>query len=158
MALIVGQVINKHCSTSQWEGEDFRTGQRKPLNFNLLSLSKREHKSNYSVDSYFKDAMRTGPVKPEKGPKLPRATKQVQVQDFQFFEPELSVLQERELAVHKRPNGIAATVREAQAPEDTPEWLEEERVAAQEFIDTTEPLTEEEIAKKDEYVEQGFPD
>ncbi|KAJ7918970.1 P-loop containing nucleoside triphosphate hydrolase protein [Mycena leptocephala] len=150
--------FKSEASVQQWEGEDFRTGQRKPLNFNLLSLSKRERKSNYSVDSYFKDAMRTGPVKPEKGPKLPRAPKQVQVQDFQFFPPELSVLQERELAVHKRLNGIAATVRESQAPEDTPERLEEERVAAQEFIDNAEPLTEEEIIKKDEYVEQGFPD
>ncbi|KAJ7126515.1 P-loop containing nucleoside triphosphate hydrolase protein [Mycena crocata] len=150
--------FKSEASVQQWEGEDFRTGQRKALNFNLLSLSKRERKSNYSVDSYFKDAMRTGPVKTEKGPKLPRAPKQVQVQDFQFFPAELSVLQERELAVHKRLNAIAATVRESTAPEDTPERLEEERVAAQEFIDTAEPLTEEEIAKKDEYVEQGFPD
>ncbi|KAJ7760399.1 P-loop containing nucleoside triphosphate hydrolase protein [Mycena metata] len=135
-----------------------KASQRKPLNFNLLSLSKRERKTNYSVDSYFKDAMGKGPVKPEKGPKLPRAPKQVQVQDFQFFPIELSVLQERELAVHKRLNGIPATVRESQAPEDTPERLEEERVAAQEFIDNAEPLTEEEIAKKEEYVEQGFAD
>ncbi|KAJ7180493.1 P-loop containing nucleoside triphosphate hydrolase protein [Mycena filopes] len=150
--------FKSEASVQQWEGEDFRTGQRKPLNFNLLSLAKRERKSNYSVDSYFKDAMGKGPVKPEKGPKLPRAPKQVQVQDFQFFPIELSVLQERELAVHKRLNGIPATVRESQAPEDTPERLEEERVAAQEFIDNAEPLTEEEIAKKEEYVEQGFPD
>ncbi|KAF8216281.1 SNF2 family N-terminal domain-containing protein [Mycena galopus ATCC 62051] len=150
--------FKSEASVQQWEGEDFRTGQRKALNFNLLSLSKRERKSNYSVDSYFKDAMRTGPVKTEKGPKLPRAPKQVQVQDFQFFPAELSVLQERELAVHKRLNGIAATVRESTAPEDTPERLEEERVAAQEFIDNAEPLTEEELAKKEELVAQGFPD
>ncbi|KAJ7623380.1 SNF2 family N-terminal domain-containing protein [Roridomyces roridus] len=149
--------FKSEASVQQWEGEDFRTG-RKGANLNLFSLSKRERKSNYSVDSYFKDAMRTGPVKTEKGPKLPRAPKQVQVQDFQFFPPELSVLQERELAVHKRLNGIAATARESQAPEDTPERLEEERLAAQELIDTAEPLTEEEIAKKDELVEQGFND
>ncbi|KAJ7224436.1 SNF2 family N-terminal domain-containing protein [Mycena pura] len=145
-------------SVQQWEGEDFRAGQRKPLNFNLLSLAKRERKSNYSVDSYFKDAMRLGPVKTDKGPKLPRAPKQIQVQDFQFFPPELSVLQERELAVHKRLNGIVATTRDPPGPEDTPERLEEERLAAQEFIDNAEPLTEEEMIKKDEYIEQGFPD
>ncbi|KAF7356732.1 hypothetical protein MVEN_01008100 [Mycena venus] len=150
--------FKSEASVQQWEGEDFRTGQRKALNFNLLSLSKRERKSNYSVDSYFKDAMRTGPVKTEKGPKLPRAPKQIQVQDFQFFPPELSILQERELAVHKRLNGIPATVRESTAPEDTPERLEEERIAAQEFIDNAEPLTEEELQRKDELVEQGFPD
>ncbi|KAK7030739.1 SNF2 family N-terminal domain-containing protein [Favolaschia claudopus] len=149
--------FKSEASVQQWEGEDFRTG-KKALNFNLLSLSKRERKSNYSVDSYFKDAMRTGPVKTEKGPKLPRAPKQISVQDYQFFPAELSVLQERELAVHKRLNGIPATVRESTAPEDTPERLEEERVAAQEFIDNAEPLTEEELQRKDELIEQGFPD
>lgn len=51
--------------------------QRKPLNLNLLSLSKRERKSNYSVDNYFKDTLRAGPSKVEKGPKLPKAPKQV---------------------------------------------------------------------------------
>jgi SWI/SNF-related matrix-associated actin-dependent regulator of chromatin subfamily A member 5 len=97
-------------------------------------------------------------------------------QDFQFFPPELAALQERELAVHKRLNGIAAAPREPQGPDDTPEKIEEDRIAAQEFIDNgkvlitgydgrsdpllfiAEPLTEEESALKDEYIEQGFPD
>jgi len=80
-------------SVQQWEGEDFRPGvchpystyvswhllssQKKALNFNLLSLSKRERKSNYSVDSYFKDTLRAGPSKVEKAPKIPRAPKQI---------------------------------------------------------------------------------
>ncbi|KAF5389355.1 hypothetical protein D9757_004385 [Collybiopsis confluens] len=145
-------------SVQQWEGEDFRGG-RKGLNLNLLSLSKRERKSNYSVDNYFKDTLRAGPNKVEKGPKLPKAPKQVTIQDFQFFPPELAALQERELAVHKRLNGIPATVRDPTA-EDTAETLaelEEERKSEQEAIDTAEPLTEEEIALKDAYLEQGFP-
>ncbi|KIK68831.1 hypothetical protein GYMLUDRAFT_236732 [Collybiopsis luxurians FD-317 M1] len=145
-------------SVQQWEGEDFRGG-RKPLNLNLLSLSKRERKSNYSVDNYFKDTLRAGPSKVEKGPKVPKAPKQVTIQDFQFFPPELAALQERELAVHKRLNGIPAIVREPTA-EDTPETLadlEEERKREQEAIDTAEPLTDEEIAQKEAYLEQGFP-
>ena len=48
----------------------------------MLSLSKRERKTNYSVDSYFKDTLRAGPSKTEKGPKLPRAPKQVQMYVF----------------------------------------------------------------------------
>jgi SWI/SNF-related matrix-associated actin-dependent regulator of chromatin subfamily A member 5 len=80
-------------SVQQWEGEDFRLGvchpyftyvswhllssQKKVPNFNLLSLSKRERKSNYSVDSYFKDTLRAGPSKVEKAPKIPRAPKQI---------------------------------------------------------------------------------
>jgi len=46
---------------------------------NLLSLSKRERKTNYSVDSYFKDTLRVGTSKVEKGPKMPRAPKQITV-------------------------------------------------------------------------------
>ncbi|KAH7886369.1 SNF2 family N-terminal domain-containing protein [Phlebopus sp. FC_14] len=144
-------------SVQQWEGEDFRAG-RKGLNFNMLSLSKRERKTNYSVDNYFKDTLRPGMPQKEKAPKMPRAPKQIQIQDFQFFDPALAQLQERELAVFKRQNGIAATLREAQAPEDTPEKLEAERAAAQEFIDTAEPLTEEEQALKERYSESGFYD
>ncbi|CAA7268547.1 unnamed protein product [Cyclocybe aegerita] len=144
-------------SVQQWEGEDFRPG-KKALNFNLLSLSKRERKSNYSVDNYFKDTLRAGPSKIDKAPKIPRAPKQITVQDFQFFPPELAALQERELAVHKRLNGIPATTREPQGPEDTPEKLEEERLAAQEFIDTAEPLDDDDLELKEQYVQQGFPD
>ncbi|KAG7100193.1 hypothetical protein E1B28_001970 [Marasmius oreades] len=144
-------------SVQQWEGEDFRAG-KKPLNLNLLSLSKRERKSNYSVDNYFKDTLRAGPSKVEKGPKVPKAPKQIAIQDFQFFPPALAALQERELAVHKRLNGIPATIREPAGPEDTPESLEAERVAAQEFIDTAEPLTEKEAAQKEAYIEEGFAD
>ncbi|KAJ3787340.1 SNF2 family N-terminal domain-containing protein [Lentinula aff. detonsa] len=145
-------------SVQQWEGEDFRSG-RKALNFNLLSLSKRERKSNYSVDNYFKDTLRAGPSKVEKGPKLPKAPKQVTIQDFQFFPTELAALQERELAVHKRLNGITATVRETTSEDtaDTIAELEAERQKEQEFIDTAEPLTEEEITQKEAYLEQGFP-
>lgn len=94
-------------------------------------------------------------------------------QDFQFFPPELTALQERELAVYKawflalvqsliysslqRLNGIPAAAREP-GEDDTLEKLEEERLAAQEFIDTAEPLTEEEMALKEEYAQQGFGD
>jgi len=67
-------------------------------------------------------------------------------------------LQDRELAVHKRLNGITAPLRETQLPEDTAEKLEAERQAAQDFIDNAEPLTEEEQAQKEAYLEDGFPD
>ena len=57
----------------------------------------------------------------------------------------------------QRLNGIQATPREA-LPDDTPEKIEEEREAAQKFIDEAEPLTEEEQALKEELVNSGFPD
>ncbi|KAI0005017.1 SNF2 family DNA-dependent ATPase [Russula compacta] len=145
-------------SLQQWDGEDFRSGQHKPLNFNPLSLSKRERKLNYSVDSYFKETMRAGPSKTEKAPKLPRAPKQIALQDFQFFPPKLAELQERELAVYKRLNEIPATLREPQGEDDIPEKLEAERQAAQEIIETAEALTEEELQEKEELIAQGFED
>ncbi|KAI9508946.1 SNF2 family N-terminal domain-containing protein [Russula earlei] len=145
-------------SLQQWDGEDFRSGQHRPLNFNPLSLSKRERKLNYSVDSYFKETMRAGPSKMEKAPKLPRAPKQIALQDFQFFPPKLAELQERELAAYKRLNEIPATLRDPQGEDDTPEKLEAERQAAQELIDTAEALTEEEVQEKEELIAQGFED
>ncbi|CAL1693811.1 unnamed protein product [Somion occarium] len=149
--------FKSEASVQQWEGEDFR-GQRKQLQFNPLSLSKRERKLNYSVDSYFKETMRAGPSKTEKAPKMPRAPKQLQLQDFQFFPPRLAELQERELAAFKNANDIPATLREPAGPEDTPEKLEEERKAAQELIDNAEPLTEQELADKERLIAQGFED
>jgi len=53
------------------------SGKKKLLNFNILSLSKRERKSNYSVDNYFKDTLRAGPSKMDKAHKIPRAPKQI---------------------------------------------------------------------------------
>lgn len=41
-----------------------------------IEPSKRERKSNYSVDSYYKEAMSTGPAKVAKA-RVPRAPKQL---------------------------------------------------------------------------------
>jgi SWI/SNF-related matrix-associated actin-dependent regulator of chromatin subfamily A member 5 len=70
-------------------------------------------------------------------------------------------------------NGITAPLREA-GPDDTPESLEAERQAAQEFIDNgkgtlkfqftwlivfvAEPLTEIEMEQKERCIEEGFPE
>jgi SWI/SNF-related matrix-associated actin-dependent regulator of chromatin subfamily A member 5 len=92
--------------------------------------------------------------------------------DFQFFPQKLAELQERELAAFKvRKNGnrplprclrllkksneITATVREA-GQDDSTEEIEKERQAAQDFIDSAEPLTEEEQAEKESLIKQGF--
>lgn len=149
--------FKSEASVQQWEGEDFRAG-RKALQFNPLALSKRERKLNYSVDAYFKESMRAGPSKPDKAPKMPRAPKQLQLQDFQFFPSRLAELQEKEIAYYKKTNEIPATVEESQGPEDTPEKLEEDRRIAQEIIDNAEPLTDEEVAEKNELLKQGFED
>jgi hypothetical protein len=60
------------------------------------------------------------------------------------------------LFCNQRLNGIAITLRETQGPDDTPKTLEAERAAAQEFMDTVEPLSEEEQPLKEKYTDAGF--
>jgi len=104
----------------------------------------------------------------------PTLTQTSYSQDIQFFPPELVELQEREMAVHKRLNGISAVARDPQGPEDTPEKLEEERLILQDFIDTQvchlqfvktvwlkknmtgEPLDDDDLERKKQYIRQGF--
>ncbi|KAN0078484.1 ISWI, HAND domain containing protein [Tylopilus felleus] len=139
----------------QWEGEDFRADASgcKTLNLNMLSLSKRKRKLNYSVDSYFKDTLREIL---RRLPSYRRAPKQILIQNFRFFDTAFAQFQEREMAVFKRLNGIVGTVREPQGPKYTAEKLEGERAAAQELTDTAELLTEEEQVLKEQYTEAGF--
>ncbi|KAI3476085.1 hypothetical protein L1887_62391 [Cichorium endivia] len=56
-----------------WEGSNF--SERKPIGQLWIEPSKRERKANYSIDNYYRDAMRVGP-KPTQ-PKAPRAPKQI---------------------------------------------------------------------------------
>ncbi|KAF7776571.1 hypothetical protein Agabi119p4_4964 [Agaricus bisporus var. burnettii] len=142
------QLNNKYEGLNLDDLSNFKSdASRKQLGLNLLSVSKREHKSNYSVDSYFKDMLRAGTSKIEKAPKMPRAPKQIAI---------LAILPSRVDCV--RLNGIPAVAREPQSEDDSPEKLEDERAAAQLFIDTVEPLAEEEVVLKDEYAQKGFSD
>ncbi|KAG8723887.1 hypothetical protein FRC09_001355 [Ceratobasidium sp. 395] len=138
-----------------WEGEDFQN-KRKTIGLNWIQPSKQEGKGNYSIDQYYKDAMRAGPSKPDKGPEVPRAPKQFAVQDHQFFSKWFIELQERETAAWKKAQNIQAPLREAVDEDDTPEKLEEERRLEQEEIDNAQPLTEEEQQEKETLQEEGF--
>ncbi|KIJ54005.1 hypothetical protein M422DRAFT_201104 [Sphaerobolus stellatus SS14] len=141
-------------SVKEWEGEEFG-GKKNSLGFGWLQPSKRERKGNYSIDGYYKEAMRVGP-KTEKGPKQPRPPKQVMIQDYQFYPKELEDLQEREANAFRRAHEYKVPVREPQTEDETPEKLEAERAAEQVIIDNAEPLTEEEVARKEELSKQGF--
>ncbi len=63
----------------QWEGENF-AGKAKG-NLIWIEPAKRQASRashNYSVDSYYQNALK-GPPKPDKGPKLPKAPKHIQM-------------------------------------------------------------------------------
>ncbi|KDR71944.1 hypothetical protein GALMADRAFT_143302 [Galerina marginata CBS 339.88] len=69
------------------------------------------------------------------------------------------LLQERELAAHKRLNDIPAVARKPVTEKDMPEVLEQERIMAQEFIDIPNLWTwTTRLEQKEEYIKQGFPD
>ncbi|WFD36168.1 hypothetical protein MCUN1_003044 [Malassezia cuniculi] len=114
-----------------------------------IEPSKRERKQNYSIDGYYRDAMRTT-SKPA-APRAPRAPKQVTTSEWQFYPPRLVELQERETAAYQKSIGY-------QVPKPEDEAGAAAAAAEQEVIDKAEPLTEEEIAEKEELATQGFSD
>ncbi|KAH8093181.1 hypothetical protein DFH11DRAFT_1684525 [Phellopilus nigrolimitatus] len=61
------------------------TKNRQGLNLDLLSLSKRKRKMNYSKN----------PSKTEKAPRVPHSPKQINLQEFQFFPERLQALENR---------------------------------------------------------------
>ncbi|KAG8920929.1 hypothetical protein FRC03_005426 [Tulasnella sp. 419] len=142
----------------QWEGEDF---QKKKKGIGLfLEPMKRERKGNYSIDAYYKDAMSKAP-KAEKAPKPIKAPKQVHIWDHHFAPGGLDALQRREMAVYRRTAGIKAGQDPADKKDEnltgaTPEETEAKIAAFQEFIDTAEPLTEEEVKQKEEWLQHPF--
>ncbi|KAF8511891.1 P-loop containing nucleoside triphosphate hydrolase protein [Hysterangium stoloniferum] len=150
-------------SIKEWEGEEFGS-KNKSRRFEWIKPSKRERKGNYSIDGYDKEAMPIGP-KTKKAPKQPRPPKQVMVQDYQFYPRELQALQEREANAFKRAHKYQVPLQDPQNEDETPEMLEAERAAEQAIIDNVslpwhtslaEPLTEEEIARKEELSRHGF--
>ncbi|GAA5994552.1 DNA translocase [Rhodotorula paludigena] len=146
-------------TTTQWEGEEF--GGRKGNGQKLSSLlwiepSKRERKTNYSIDEYYRGQLKGGSGRPA-GSRGPRGPRRVAVDDFKFFPARFQELQEKEQYYFKKTKGEQVAVRE-NVPDMTPEQLEEERAAEQEAIDTAEPLTEEEEKEKEELKGLGFTD
>ncbi|KDQ18160.1 hypothetical protein BOTBODRAFT_63862 [Botryobasidium botryosum FD-172 SS1] len=139
----------------QWEGEDFQN-KRKTIGLNWIQPSKRERKGNYSIDNYYKEAMRAGPSKQEKGPKAPKPPKQLNIQEHQFYPQELEDLRERETLAWKRSIEYKVPLREPENENETPEMLEAERQKEQDAIDNALPLTEEETKLKEELETQGF--
>jgi len=145
--------IFKSETTTNWEGEEY--GGKKKQGILWIEPSKRERKSNYSVDEYYRGAMHRGTAPGPKGPRGPRGPKQLLANDFQFFPPRLIELQEQELYAHRKAINYVVPL-----PEDAadPESAEAERTAEQEAIANSVPLTEEQVAEKEALADLGFVD
>lgn len=137
----------------EFEGEQFGN-KRKAGTGIWIEPSKRERKQNYSIDSYYRDAMRTT-AKPA-APKAPRAPKQVTTAEWQFYPPRLVELQERETAAYQRSIGYQVPKPEAKDGDEAA--AEAQRAAEQKRIDEAEPLTEAEQEEKERLATQGFSD
>ena len=167
-------------TTTQWEGEEYggrkQGGVGKLTSMLWIEPSKRERKTNYSIDEYYRGQLKGGPGRPP-GTRGPRRPRQVAADDFKFFPPRLQEIQEKEqlyfkvrspgpltstpLTRFRRPGpqktkGEQVTLRVD--PNLTPEELEAERQAEQEAIDAAEPLTEEEKQEKEDLQVLGFND
>lgn len=138
----------------EWEGENFQRPGTSRIGGLWIEPAKRERKGNYSVDAYFKEAMRVGPKAATKAPRAPR---QVTINDWQFYPPRLAELQARETAAYQRSIGYKVPLRETKEGE-SPEDVEAERQKEQDFITNAQALTEEEEAEKEELATQGFSD
>lgn len=139
-------------SAYEWNGKDF-TSQKKDVGLTWINPAKRERK-DYSVDKYYKNALQTGGRTAEVKPKAPKAPKQVQAHDYQFYPPRLRELYDRETAYYRKEMGYKVPL--AEGDDDTLSEREAERELDQREIDDATPLTEEEHAEKDKLALQGF--
>jgi len=139
----------------EWNGVDFTDSKKKEIGLSWINPTKRERKEqSYSMDQYYKDALKTGGPKPEAKPKVPRAPKQVNVHDWQFFPPGLQELQEKETNYYHKEIGYKVPLPEG-SEEDLSE-READQALDQSAIDNAEPLTEAEKERKQNMQEQGF--
>ncbi|KAL8947030.1 MAG: hypothetical protein Q9222_006649 [Ikaeria aurantiellina] len=139
----------------EWNGENFATNARKDIGIAWINPSKRERKEqSYSMDKYYRQALSTGGRTADTKPKAPRAPKQIQVHDYQFFPPKLQDLQDRETAFFRRELGFKVPLPDREDLND--EEKEAERALEQQEIDDAVELTEAERAEKEILSEQGF--
>ncbi|KAK0958746.1 chromatin remodeling complex Adenosinetriphosphatase [Friedmanniomyces endolithicus] len=143
-------------SAYEWNGETF-VSKKKELGISWINPSKRERKEqSYSMDKYYRNALMTGGPRPDPKPKVPRAPKQMAMHDYQFFDPRLGLLQDKETAWFRKENGLKAPVPDGE--DDAMEQRLEDQALEQRTIDEAEPLTEEETAEKERLSLLGFGD
>ncbi|XKL63332.1 hypothetical protein PGB90_005696 [Kerria lacca] len=135
-------------SVYKFEGEDYREKQKVLPVGHWIEPPKRERKANYAVDAYFREALRTSEPK---APKAPRPPKQPIIQDFQFFPPRLFEILDQEIYYFRKSIGYKVPKNPELGSDAARVQREEQRK-----IDEAEPLTEEEIAEKEELLTQGF--
>ncbi|KAJ2602979.1 chromatin remodeling complex Adenosinetriphosphatase [Coemansia sp. RSA 1722] len=158
----LNKFASESTSTTQWEGEDYARKRRAADIAQLwIQPAKRERKVNYAVDDYYREALRQN-AKTNTAQRAPRPPKQLNIHDFQFYPPELNALLEKELLSYRRQIGYKVPKAAAGDNDDGGDSTsgeaqsEQARLDEQARIDSAEPLTEDEVKKKEELSAQGF--
>ncbi len=139
----------------EWNGEDFTKAAKKEIGVAWINPSKRERKEqSYSMDKYYRQALSTGGRTADNKPKAPRAPKQVQVHDYQFFPSKLRDLQDRETAYFRKEIGYKVPLGDREDMDESDK--EAERALEQQEIDDATPLSEAEQEEKARMSDQGF--
>ncbi|KAG0296510.1 hypothetical protein BGZ96_009329 [Linnemannia gamsii] len=151
----LAKFTNAEGSAYDWQGEDWSNKRKADGSLLWITPAKRERKANYAVDDYYRDALRVAPKQPSV--KAPRPPKALNINDFQFYPERLSELQEKEILHYRKSiNYRALKPVGNEAANMTEEELEEHQQHEQALIDTSEQLTEDEIAEKERLLEEGF--
>ncbi|KAJ1679398.1 chromatin remodeling complex Adenosinetriphosphatase, partial [Spiromyces aspiralis] len=149
----VNRFITESSSLQTWNGEDYSN--KRPadqLNMLWIQPAKRERKVNYAVDDYYREALRQGPNK-SSGQRAPRPPKQIQIHDFQFYDPRLHELLDKEVLAYRKSIGYKLPKGDKETPKEAAE-----RKKQQAKIDNAEPLTEAENEEKERLSRDGFGD
>jgi len=162
-------------SAYEWNGENFAK-KSKDGGMTWINPSKRERKEQtYSIDNYYKDVLQS---KSTPQPKTPRAPKTINMQDHQFFSPELKPLLEKEQLYYKKQISYKVTLSDVEddyeedeekpkiqaatddGNETPPKKLspKERRKLEQAKINEAEALTPEEDELKQKYIDEAFKD
>ncbi|XP_062514114.1 SWI/SNF-related matrix-associated actin-dependent regulator of chromatin subfamily A member 5-like isoform X2 [Corticium candelabrum] len=133
-------------SIFEFEGKDFRKAKAVR---HWIEPPKRERKANYAVDAYFREALR---VSEPKAPKAPRPPKQPNIQDFQFFPPRLFEILDKEIYAFRKALGYKIPLNVDLSNAEEVQQMEQHK------IDTSEPLTYDEVQEKEQLLQEGFTD
>lgn len=142
-------------SAYEWNGTDFKkkSNDTKINAIQWINPSKRERKENYSIDMYYKDVLNTG-GRTTQDKKQPRAPKQPNIFDHQFYPARLQVLLDKEIALFRKSIGYKVELASG-SNNDLAQREAEQRILQLE-IANAEPLTEEEEKEKLELLSQGY--
>lgn len=163
-------------SAYEWNGKNFqKKSDDKVVEWiNPSRRERRREQQTYSVDDYYKEIIGGNQKSSNKStpqPKVPRAPKFVQGQDFQFFPKELDALQKKEQLSFKKKVNYKVTASDIRGEIDSEdedgreretdaEWCDEETSSKirlrQEEIDSAEDFTTEDEEKKQQLISQAF--